>query len=122
LEIQKVVKDFDEALKADKKEQLQIKVAGKEYDLPAALPAKTVLTQMRYAGESGDTVPMNMVPEWIASLVGQDNFDSMLEDGMTWTQMNDLLVYLLEAYGLQASADELAGEAEDEEGDEDSPK
>jgi len=122
LEIQKVVKDFDEALKADKKEQLQIKVAGKEYDLPAALPAKTVLTQMRYAGESGDTVPMNMVPEWIASLVGQDNFDSMLEDGMTWTQMNDLLVYLLEAYGLQASADELAGEAEDEEGDENSPK
>ncbi len=122
MEIQKVVKDFDEALKADKKEQLQIKVAGKEYDLPAALPAKTVLTQMRYAGESGDTVPMNMVPEWIASLVGQDNFDSMLEDGMTWTQMNDLLVYLLEAYGLQASADELAGEAEDEEGDEDSPK
>lgn len=117
-----MVKDFDEALKADKKEQLQIKVAGKEYDLPAALPAKTVLTQMRYAGESGDTVPMNMVPEWIASLVGQDNFDSMLEDGMTWTQMNDLLVYLLEAYGLQASADELAGEAEDEEGDEDSPK
>ena len=122
MEIQKVVKDFDEALKADKKEQLQIKVAGKEYDLPAALPAKTVLTQMRYAGESGDTVPTNMVPEWIASLVGQDNFDSMLEDGMTWTQMNDLLVYLLEAYGLQASADELAGEAEDEEGDEDSPK
>lgn len=122
MEIQKVVKDFDEALKADKKEQLQIKVAGKEYNLPAALPAKTVLTQMRYAGESGDTVPMNMVPEWIASLVGQDNFDSMLEDGMTWTQMNDLLVYLLEAYGLQASADELAGEAEDEEGDEDSPK
>lgn len=122
MEIQKVVKDFDEALKADKKEQLQIKVAGKEYDLPAALPAKTVLTQMRYAGESGDTVPMNMVPEWIASLVGQDNFDSMLEDGMTWTQMNDLLVYLLEAYGLQASADELAGEAEDEEGDENSPK
>ena len=122
MEIQKVVKDFDEALKADKKEQLQIKVAGKEYNLPAALPAKTVLTQMRYAGESGDTVPMNMVPEWIASLVGQDNFDSMLEDGMTWTQMNDLLVYLLEAYGLQASADELAGEAEDEEGDENSPK
>lgn len=117
-----MVKDFDEALKADKQEKLQIKVAGKQYDLPATLPARTVLTQMRFAGESGDTVPMNMIPEWIASLVGQDNFDQMLEDGMTWNQMNELLVYLLEAYGLQGAADELAGEAEDEQGDEEAPK
>lgn len=117
-----MVKDFDEALKADKQEILQIKVAGKTYDLPATLPARTVLTQMRFAGESGDTVPMNMIPEWIASLVGQENFDQMLEDGMTWNQMNELLVYLLEAYGLQGAADELAGEAEDEQGDEEAPK
>ena len=117
-----MVKDFDEALKADKQETLQIKVAGKQYDLPATLPARTVLTQMRYAGESGDQVPMNMIPEWIASLVGQENFDQMLGDGMTWNQMNDLLVYLLEAYGLQGTADELAGEAEDEQGDEEAPK
>ena len=117
-----MVKDFDEALKADKQEKLQIKVAGKQYELPATLPARTVLTQMRYAGESGDQVPMNMIPEWIASLVGQENFDQMLEDGMTWNQMNDLLVYLLEAYGLQGAADELAGEAEDEQGDEEAPK
>jgi len=117
-----VVKDFDEAIKADKQEKLQIKVAGKQYELPATLPARTVLTQMRYSGESGDTVPMDMIPEWIASLVGQENFDQMLEDGMTWNQMNDLLVYLLEAYGLQGAADELAGEAEDEQGDEEAPK
>ena len=117
-----MVKDFDEAIEADKKEKLQIKVAGKQYELPSTLPARTVLTQMRYAGESGDTVPMNMVPEWIASLVGQENFDSMLDDGMTWNQMNELLVYLLEAYGLQGAAEELAGEAEDEQGDVASPK
>ena len=117
-----MVKDFDEAIEADKKEKLHIKVAGKQYELPSTLPARTVLTQMRYAGESGDTVPMNMVPEWIASLVGQENFDSMLDDGITWNQMNELLVYLLEAYGLQGAAEELAGEAEDEQGDEDSPK
>ena len=45
-------KDFDEALQADKNNILQIKVAGKEYELPATLPARTVLTQMRFAGES----------------------------------------------------------------------
>ena len=117
-----MVKDFDEALKADKQEILQIKVAGKTYDLPATLPARTVLTQMRFAGESGDTVPMDALPEWIASLVGQENFDQMLEDGMTWNQMNDLLVYLLESYGLNASAGETVAEVEDEEGDEEAPK
>ena len=117
-----MVKDFDEALKADKQETLQIKVAGKQYELPATLPARTVLTQMRFAGESGDTVPMDALPEWIASLVGQENFDQMLEDGMTWNQMNDLLVYLLESYGLNASAGETVAEVEDEEGDEEAPK
>lgn len=115
-----MVKDFDEAYKADKNKKLQIKVAGKEYDLPATLPARTVLAQMRYAKES--TVPMEYLPEWIASLVGKDNFDQMLEDGMTWDQMNDLLVYLLEQYGLQGASDQKAGEVEDESGDSDSPK
>ena len=59
---------------------------------------------------------MDALPEWIASLVGQENFDQMLEDGMTWNQMNDLLVYLLESYGLNASAGETVAEVEDEEG------
>jgi hypothetical protein len=63
-----------------------------------------------------------MIPEWIASLVGQDNFDQMLEDGITWDQMNDLLTYLLEQYGLQVAGTEVVGEVEDSEGDEDSPK
>jgi len=44
-------KDFDEAIEADKKEDVQLKVAGKVYTLPATLPARTVLTQMRYATE-----------------------------------------------------------------------
>lgn len=116
-----MVRDFDEAYKADKEKILQIKVAGKTYDLPATLPARTVLAQMRYANES--TVPMEMLPDWIASLVGKENFDQMLDDGMTWDQMNDLLQYLLEEYGLQGqTGDDTAGEAEDESGDDDSPK
>ena len=113
-----MVKDFDEAYKAEADEKLQIKVAGKTYDLPATLPARTVLAQMRYASRS--TVPMEYLPDWIASLVGQENFDQMLEDGMTWDQMNDLLVYLLEEYGLQGATDDVAGEVEDESGDDDS--
>ena len=114
-------KDFDEALEADKQEEVQHKVAGKVYTLPATLPARTVLTQMRYSSE-GDQIPMNIVPEWIASLVGQDNYDQMLSDGMTWEQMNSVLQYLLEVYGLTAAADETVGETVDTEEESDSPK
>jgi hypothetical protein len=114
-------KDFDEAIEADKKEDVQLKVAGKVYTLPATLPARTVLTQMRYASE-GDQIPMNIVPEWIASLVGQDNYDQMLNDGMTWEQMNNVLSYLLEVYGLTAASDETVGETVDTEEDSENPK
>lgn len=110
-------KDFDKALEADK-EPLQIKVAGKTYELPATLPARTVLAQMKYANV-GDTIPMDIMPEWIASLVGQDKLNQMLDDGMTWEQMNEVLGYLLEVYGLTETS-EVAEEPE--EGDSDDPK
>ena len=113
-------KDFDEAIQADKEENVQFKVAGREYTLPATLPAKVVLTQMRYTSE-GNEIPMNVLPDWISSLVGDSNFDQMLEDGMTWEQMNDLLSYLLEAYGLAAQPEEEV-EAEGEEEDSEAPK
>lgn len=112
-------KDFDKALEADK-EPLQIKVAGKTYELPATLPARTVLAQMKYANE-GDVIPMDLLPEWIGSLVGKEVLDDMLDNGMTWEQMNDLLSYLLEAYGLSAQPDEEV-EADGEEEDSEAPK
>ena len=59
-------KDFDEAIQADKEENVQFKVAGREYSLPATLPAKVVLTQMRYTSE-GNEIPMN-----VRSLMGVD--------------------------------------------------
>ena len=38
----------------------------------------------------------------------KDNFQQMLDDGMTWDQMNSMLEWMLEAYGLTA------GETEEE--------
>ncbi len=65
--------------------------------------------------------PMNVLPDWISSLVGDSNFDQMLEDGMTWEQMNEVLTFLLQAYGLSGGTDEAVGESEPEE-DSDDPK
>jgi len=79
-----------------------------------------VLAQMKYANE-GDVIPMDLLPEWIGSLVGKDVLDDMLDNGMTWEQMNDLLSYLLEAYGLAAQPEEEV-QAEGEEEDSEAPK
>lgn len=109
-------KDFDEALEADNLEKLQMKVAGKTYDLPATLPAKAVLSQMKMAEEG--TQDLSSIADWVESIVGKDNFNSMLDDGIGWEKLNDILVWLLEAYGL-ATPDEVE-EAQAEAGD--SPK
>lgn len=106
-------KDFDEAVKAD--EPLQIKVAGRAYELSPTLPARVVLTQMRHSAD-GANIPFEVIPEWIEALVGPDDFAQMMEDGITWNQMQEVLNYLLEFYGLN-------GEQEPaEDGDEEAPK
>lgn len=110
-------KDFDEALEEADKQELQIKVAGKTYDLPAALPARTVLEQMRFA-EAGAEMAFEAIPQWIASLIGDEKLEQMLEDGITWDQMNSLLEYLMGVYGL--NTEEESEEVEEE--DSDSPK
>ncbi len=110
-------KDFDEALKADKKEKLQLKVAGRTYELPATLPARAVLAQMSMAEE--DELNLASIAEWLKQIVGEDNFQQMLDDGVAWEQMNSMLEWMLEAYGL--TAEETEEEAETTE-DGDSPK
>ncbi len=107
-------KDFDEALEEADKKELQIKVAGKVYDLPAALPARTVLEQMRYA-EAGSELAFEAIPQWIASLIGDEKLDQMLEDGVTWDQMNELLEYLMGVYGL--NPEDSVEDSEEEESD-----
>tara|TARA_R100000329_G_scaffold136013_1_gene116576 strand:- start:772 stop:1128 length:357 start_codon:yes stop_codon:yes gene_type:complete len=114
-------KDFDEALEADNILKLQMKVAGKTYDLPAVLPAKAVLSQMKMAEEGNQS--LSSIAEWVESIVGKDNFNSMLDDGIGWEKLNDILIWLLEAYGLATPDEveaEVAAKAEAEEGD--SPK
>lgn len=110
-------KDFDEALNADKQEKLQLKVAGKTYELPATLPARAVLAQMSMAEE--EELNLTSIAEWLKQIVGEDNFQQMLDDGVAWEQMNSMLEWMLEAYGL--TAEETEEEAETTE-DGDGPK
>ena len=98
-------KDFDEASKESKKEPITVKLNGKVYTFPPALPARTVLAQMRWMDETG-AMPTAAVPEWLASIVGDETIE-------------DLLQFLLSEYQIVTDEDV---EVEPDEGDEDAPK
>jgi hypothetical protein len=103
-------KDFDLAVAESANEKIAFKIAGKDYELPGQLPARVVLTQMRFMDSDGEMAP-NTLPEWLESLVGKSNLDEMLDAGATWPQLDELLQFLLEGYGL-AGDQEIEADAE----------
>ena len=112
-------KDFDAAQKENESQKITVKLNGEIYEFPPALPARTVLAQMRWMDESG-AMPTAAVPEWLASLVGDEVMEEILEKGATWNQLEDLLEYLLVEYNVQDVND--TEEKAVEEGEDDSPK
>lgn len=110
--------DFDAGAKESAKEPITIKLNGKTYQFPPALPARTVLAQMRWMDETG-AMPTAAIPEWLSSIVGEDIMEEILEDGATWEQLEQLLEFLLKEYNVTPDGEE---EVAVDEGDEDAPK
>ena len=110
-------KDFDAASKEKNAEEITVKLNGKTYVFPPALPARTVLAQMRWMDENG-AMPTAAIPEWLSSIVGEEVMEDILEGGATWNQLEELLEYLLNEYNISGEDQEV----ETEEGDEDAPK
>jgi hypothetical protein len=108
-------KDFDAEVSESTNENLEFTMIGKKYSLPGQIPARVVLTQMRFMDETG-VVPTSVIPEWLESLLGKKVLDELKEKGATWNQLEELLNWLLQQYGI---GNEM--ESESEEGD-DSPK
>ena len=109
------VKDTDLALEEALKKAIVVKVQGTVYTLPHALPKpRTVLAQMRWMDESG-SMPTQAIPEWLASILGQDKLDEMLDNGATWEQLEGLLTYLLGKYNLVQDGEDEVDVAETEE-------
>lgn len=111
------MKDFDAALKEANKGELNFKLNDKEYSVSAEIPARVVLAQMRFMDEDGG-LPSNYVPDWLESLLGKTLMDEVIDGGATWPQLEALLNWLLDEYGI-GSEDE---ETVESEGDEDGPK
>lgn len=89
--------DFDEAVKEEEKEPVSVKVMGRVYELAPQLPARVVLKQIKLMDESGGIGTADL-PEWLGSLVGEDNLKQMLEDGASWQQLENVTMKLLIHY------------------------
>ena len=112
-------KDFDAAVEESDKESIEVKIAGRDYEFPPELPARVVLSQLRFMDDTGQLIAAQ-IPEWLATIVGQKNLDKMLDDGASWEKLQALLAYLLEEYGITAQGEQLNAGPIDE-SDEESP-
>ena len=106
-------KDFDAEVSESTNENLEFTMIGKKYSLPGQIPARVVLTQMRYMDETG-VVPTSVIPEWLESLLGEDTMDELISKGATWPQLEELLIWLLEKYGISQSEELETADSEDD--------
>lgn len=112
-------KDFDEALAENADEKLTFKVGGRTYEAPTALPAKVVLAQLKLSNDEGGIDQKN-IGEWLSAVMGEMQFNQMLEDGISWQQLEKVLVFLLTAYGVIPDPEEKS--SDEEGGEEEAPK
>ena len=108
-------KDFDEALAEDAEVKITFKVGGRNYEAPTSLPAKVVLAQLKLSNDSGGIDQKN-IGEWLAAVMGEEQFDQMLNDGISWIQLEKVLVFLLVQYGIIPDPEEVSEEGGEEEG------
>ncbi len=112
-------KDFDEALAEDADLKITFKVGGRNYEAPTSLPAKVVLAQLKLSNDEGGIDQRN-IGEWLGAVMGEMQFTQMLDDGISWIQLEKVLIFLLVQYGIIPDPDAEVSDAEG--GEEEDPK
>lgn len=109
-------RDFDSALVEEGKSQVTFMIGGRDYTLPSDIPAEVILVHMRRLQDDG-SVPRSAMADWLTALVGEKNLRRMFDDGVTWPQVENLLRWLLDEYGLAgADVEEAEDAVEDDSG------
>jgi hypothetical protein len=94
--------DFDMALAEEKREPVTFKWGGVEYNLPSEMPAIVMIRAERLKSEYGD---QSRIPdkEWcdgvFGKLMGTEQYDKLLESGITMEQLIDVQTWVLSQYG-----------------------
>jgi len=110
----KKFRDFDKFWQEKEEEPIQFRVLGREYEIPAAPRAATVLKlkRLREAEGMDAEVQGEAMVDVMAPLLGEDQMERMFADGITFPQLQDVLEWIVEQYQMP-EAPEDDGEGED---------
>lgn len=89
----------DAALDEEEGEPITVLLNGTKYEFPGRVEAKVVVQVLRLMDSTGEVRP-EVVPDFWATLVGEERLDAMLDDGMSWTQLQALQTELLKRWGI----------------------
>jgi predicted alpha-1,6-mannanase (GH76 family) len=94
------VKDFDAAWKEKDDEGYKFKVKGREYELPPSVPAGVMLDSVRLHKEydDEDEIPTEDLIEIATKMIGEDEVDQMVEDGISTDELGDIIMWANETY------------------------
>lgn len=97
--------DFDAAQKEKEEKSFTIKAGGKEWPIPAIVPADATLYLMRVMAEKGSDGRLNRGEELVLleKLLPAKVFAALCQNGLTINNYDGTLVWLLEKYKLQGS-------------------
>lgn len=89
-------KDFDEALAEKREQKIGFKVRGKEYEVPSSPPLSIVFEIERLFYEKGADADLESrtMKNIFAKIVGEDNIDQMIDDGVTLEEMQSIFRWL----------------------------
>jgi len=92
-------KDFDSAWAENASDPLTVKVLGKKYKLPSAIPAKVVLAIARSKGMSPDAeLPLDKVMELLDPFFGPGVLAEWLDKGLDVDQLGDVFKWSMAMY------------------------
>jgi len=102
------MKDFDKAWKEKNQEGYSFKARGEEYELPPSVPASIMLEALNLKKEYGDEeeLPPEKTIELAVNMLGQDQVDQMLDDGLTADELGDIIVWANEQYSEETDEEE----------------
>lgn len=96
-------RDFDEAVA--ELEDIEFTVRGRRYSIPGDPPGGKILELLA----SGRISEASAAGEVLTSLLGKDNYEQMIEDGIGLTQLGMLTEWIMQQLGFSAAVGEAGG-------------
>lgn len=100
-------KDFDEFFAEKEKETINFKFAGKDYNVPASMPAIIPIKMDRLADEYGTEaeVPNEETYSLMLKLLPKGKLEELAEDASV-NELNEILMWIMEQYSPKADVEE----------------